>query len=534
MQGKKLKIGLLGDVLVQPFGRLYKLIPEIQCEIYYHEIDQHFQVLLSETDLDILILHTYSDFFYKNGQNDTALSIAAEYCEAIDSFCSKNDVIVIVNTSIYPHIRMVGLDYLKNLDTHAKINKKLFQLSLKNNKVLVADLTSPIIKIGSDRAISIRNHLVMRMPYTGNVIPMIIEEYARIIREALLPRKKAIILDADNTLWGGIVGEDGVDGIQLDQNYPGAIYRIFQKQLLSLKESGILLAMVSKNNGSDVLEVFDKQNMPLKLSDFSAVRINWMPKSENILSILKELNIGEDSLVFIDDNIFELEEVKHAIPSISVYQFDARVPANSIYLLQNIKDISTWSATSEDRERASLYKQEAERNNLQQASRTVKDYLLSLSIHLEVGCNRKSQISRITQLINKTNQFNLTTQRYNSIEVEELMQHAKVYDFRVIDRFGDMGIVGVAIIKDEEIDTFLMSCRALGRRVESTMLKYICDSSVNSRLVAKYIKSAKNLMTSNFYSENGFVLMNDDGLVKNYEYSFTPEIEIPISIERIF
>ena len=346
----------------------------------------------------------------------------------------------------------------------------------------------------------------MRMPYTGHALPHVIHECGRAIRERFLPRKKAVLLlDADNTLWGGIIGEDGVAGIDIGPSYPGIVHRLFQQSLLELRSSGVLLCLVSKNNEADVREAFEKLEMPLKWGHFTAARVNWKPKSENIAAIAGELKLGFESLVLVDDNPFEIEEVQHALPAVDRYLFDALNADEALSLVYRIRDLSTWSLTAEDRQKANQYSEEIQRKNLRDAVGSLEDYLRSLNIKLEVGMNRASQIKRISQLTNKTNQFNLTTRRYSEAEIIELQARGRVFDFRVTDRFGDMGIVGIVIVLDGEIDSFLMSCRALGRKVENLMLKHVCEVvGSDPPLRARFVPTPKNGMVEDFYDHNGF------------------------------
>src|SRR5262249_8847124 len=325
----------------------------------------------------------------------------------------------------------------------------------------------------------------------------------QVIRERYASRKKVVCLDADNTLWGGIVGEDGVERIAIDRQYPGTLYRRFQSQLLDLARSGVVLALVTRNNHADVEEPFERRDMPLKLEHFSSIQVNWEPKSDNIVRVAEELNLGLDSIIFIDDNPFELEQVKAALPEVEVYRFQAQWADAALGLLASIPGLKTWSVTSEDLQKAALYRDERQRTELRKQVTSLGDYLRSLDIRLEVGCNRISQVKRISQLTNKTNQFNLTTRRYSEGDVVSLMEAGSVFDVRLRGRFGDMGVIGVVIVGGGEIDPFLLSCRALGRGVEPQVLDYICRKFGSDALTASYVPTRKNIMTVEFYDANG-------------------------------
>lgn len=533
MQKRRMRVGLVGDVLTRPLGRLFDLVPEIEFDVTHFDIDQHFSVLLQDSSLDILVLHAGADFYFRVKGHEDIGNLANEYFDAVRNFSRKNNCLVVLNTIYHVSDAVVDVDCLAQAKLVSIINDSMIRLALESQNIVVANLSSVIGKFGSDRALSVKNDLVMRFPYTGAVLPAISKEYARLLREKLLPRKKVVVLDADNTLWGGIVGEDGVDGIAVDENYPGLVYRKFQHQLRCLQESGVLLALVSKNNEQDVVAAFAQRDMPLKYSDFSAARVNWMPKSQNIRSIAQELNVGLDSMIFIDDSQFELEEVGGALPDVAVYQFDGKRPDQALALIASVRDITAWSITKEDIDKVALYRQESHRQSLQKESRSIEDYLQSLGIKMEVGCNRQAHVKRISQLTNKTNQFNLTTRRYGETEILDLMHTGKVYDFRVIDRFGDMGIVGVVIVVDDVIDTFLMSCRALGRRVEATMLNYVRHDAGGAPLTAAYVETGKNGMVSEFYESNGFAVVSEDNGHKTYVSRDELSTDILVDIEKV-
>lgn len=501
--------------------------------VRHRDIDQHSQVLIEESQADILILHTGLSYFLRDGSMEAATAQMVQYCDLLAKAAMRGSTLIIVNNLLaVPGPRIVGMDALKQADGVATLNRILTQCAEKHALISVADLVGVMSRIGTDRAISARNDFVMRMPYTQHVLPAIVEEYARVIRERFVPRKKVVVLDADNTLWGGVIGEEGVDGVEIGSEYPGIVYHRFQQQLRALRESGILLAMVSKNNYGDVVELFEKRTMPLALSDFAATRINWERKSQNIASIAQELNVGVDSMVFIDDNPFELEEVGRSLPDISAYRFDGGKTAEAIALLGTIKDLNCWSLTAEDRVKSQQYDQESQRQMVAQSAETIEDYIRSLNIHIEVGLNRIPQVKRIAQLTNKTNQFNLTTRRYSEAEMIELMKTAHVYDFRVSDRFGDMGIVGVIIVIDGTIDTFLMSCRAIGRRIEQAMLGHVCEQEEGA-VRGAYIPTAKNGMVADFYTDNGFTSAGETEGVRYFHYADGPHPAAPLMITKV-
>jgi FkbH-like protein len=530
MSRKSVSIELVGDVLTHPLAPISSGLPEFDVALRHHAIDQHFQALLSEAAPDVLIAHARAEFF---GAPDASGSRIAAYREAIEAFAGRGTTLVILNTVIPPLERIVGMAHVARRRNADRINDMIYACAETCPMVAIADLGAVLTRVGADRALNVQNDLVMRMPYTGHALPAVVAEYVRVIRERLLPRKKALLVDADNTLWGGIVGEDGINNLAIDNQFPGIVHRRFQEGLIEARSSGILLGLVSKNNEADVRQAFEELNMPLKWEHLAVTRVNWQSKSDNIEAIAAELNIGLDAIVFVDDNQFELEEVRHALPNVDCYRFDAKRPDEALKLLPRIKDLGSWSVTDEDLQKSHQYAHEAQRRTVLQASGSLQEYLQSLGLKIRVGVNRESQVKRISQLTNKTNQFNLTTRRYSEAEVMALMKHGTVYDFTVVDKFGDMGIVGVVIVRDGDIDTFLMSCRALGREVESHMLKYVRDAMAPLPLTASYIATAKNSMVADFYDRNGFEVDKASPSEKHYRCVGPPPCAFPIEVVEV-
>jgi FkbH-like protein len=530
---KPLKIDFLSDSIAQPIiRRLYKISP-LDLEFLSNDINQHFQKLHTTTAADLVILNVRADFFLRRASPGEVESFTVDYVHLVDQFSQRNKALIVLNTVEYDRKSFVDQHHLQSILVINEINRKLIELSLRNNRVVVVDVAGALHSAGLEASISIQNDMVMKMPYKKVAIEKIASVYAKAISQHYLPRKKVVVLDADNTLWGGIVGEDGIHGVQVDESFPGSVYREFQTQLLRLRDSGLLLALVSKNNEQDVMEMFCKINMPLKWEDFTTTRVNWDSKSKNIESIAEEINVGLDSLVFIDDNPFEINEVQHSLPMVDCYHFDGKKPDSALAILHNCRGLTAWSVTEEDLRKSEQYQEESQRKMHLSSSASLDEYLHTLQIRMQVGVNRSEQIKRISQLTNKTNQFNLTTKRYSELDVEELMSAGKVYDFRILDRYGDMGIVGVVIVKNSNVDTMLMSCRALGREVESTILKIVCEDNKTPDFFASYTRTAKNSMVENFFEKNGFDLQAIDGGTKLYKLGSGPNPKFDIKIEKV-
>ncbi|MBO6250752.1 MAG: HAD-IIIC family phosphatase [Muribaculaceae bacterium] len=342
-----------------------------------------------------------------------------------------------------------------------------------------------------------------------------------------LKRKKCLVLDLDNTLWGGILGEDGPAGIKIGGDYPGKAFSYWQRALLELKNTGVMLAVCSKNDEKDVMEVWERNPfMVLRKDDFVAWRINWQDKATNVQELASELNIGLDSMVFVDDNPAERELIRQMLPMVTVPDF----PTRPYELMSFVKDLvdsyfSVYSITVEDVSKTAQYKANAARQAEQTRFATMDDYLQSLELCLQVSELDKFNLARLAQMTQKTNQFNLTTKRYTEDDLQRMAsQGARIFGVSVSDRFGDNGITGELILcpldaTTAEIDTLLLSCRILGRGIEfaflNSVLNLLLSNGVKS-VHGTYIPTAKNGQVASFYEEAGFSLVKTDNDGRKY------------------
>ncbi len=326
---------------------------------------------------------------------------------------------------------------------------------------------------------------------------------------------KCLVLDLDNTVWGGVIGDDGMDGIALGQGSAlGEAYVAFQDYVRELTRRGIILAVCSKNDEANALEPFDKHpDMVLKRGDISSFVANWSNKADNIRAIAQELNIGLDSLVFIDDNPFERNLVRQELPMVAVPEVSDD-PTGYPVALSDAGYFEGLSVTDEDRERTAQYQGNKAREALKAAVTDVDGYLRGLEMQLIVRPFDRVGLQRIVQLINKSNQFNLTTKRYTDQDMLAVMADPNAFglQLRLLDRFGDNGVVVIIIgrLQDDRdlvIDTWLMSCRVLGRQVEPTTLNLIAANAQRlgaRRMVGDYIPTRKNGMVKDHYARLGF------------------------------
>ena len=406
-------------------------------------------------------------------------------------------------------------------------------------RLVLADWEGLLRRLGAAAALDDRGRYLWRAPFRHAFLEAWAQQLARVACALTGRAKKVLVLDCDNTLWGGVVGEDGLQGIALDsQEYPGRAYRDFQATVLHLAERGVLLALCSKNNEADVFEVLDQHPASLiQRKHLAAWRVNWRDKASNIAELADELNLGLDHFVFVDDNPVECGLVQQMLPQVTVLQVPGKVhQLPSLLLRDGLFD--TLHVTQEDKSRVRLYQGETQRKTVRSAFGSLDEYLQSLQTVALIHRATAAELPRVAQLTQKTNQFNLTTRRYAEGELQALSASADtfIYSLTVSDRFGSLGLVGVMILsgsgrtKDLEepsavplrrtvsVDAFLLSCRALGRRLELAMVEHcLADVARSSALAvsvlevealeveAHYLATAKNAQVADFWPRLGFV-----------------------------
>jgi FkbH-like protein len=384
----------------------------------------------------------------------------------------------------------------------------------KIDGVEVFDFSRIIDTIGVRDAMASKFDTIARAGYSLRVMQELGIQTARLLRARVRPPAKVLALDADNTLWGGVVAEDGLDGIKISSDGPERSFQLFQQWAVEQKNRGVLLVIVSRNEEGDVWEVFDKHpGMILRRSDIAGWRINWKPKSENLRDLASELNLGIDSFVFADDDTAVRAEVSARLPQVTVLPMPAE-PAGYRDLVSKLWVFDGAQATAEDRQRTDMIQQERDRKELQQSAGNLDDYLRSLEVIVEMKRANEADLPRVAQLTQKTNQFNLSLHRRTLEEVREFWLRDSVYTLRAKDRFGDYGLIGVAMIRDNpaagepaKLDTLLLSCRALGRGIEEAFLHGIIEHARNrnaSVLSAPFVIGPRNEPARDFMTRAGF------------------------------
>lgn len=447
--------------------------------------------------------------------------------QLLTTFTQRSSALVLLHNMVAPQHPALGVADLRDefgqQAMFNTINTRLAELArTAYQNVYIVDEERVQGRIGKRQATDPRLWLTARMGWSGPALASLAKEYMRYLKPYKALTRKCIVVDLDNTLWGGVVGEDGVEGVQIGADAPGNAFTALQQELERLWRRGVLLAISSKNNPEDALAVFERRpEMVLKREHFAAHRINWEPKAANIVAIAQELNIGLDSLVFLDDNPVERAKVRAELPEVLTPELPVD-PAQYRQALLELDVFDTLALTNEDRRRNSLYVDQRARQELESSyaqAGSVEDYLAALQIEVEIAAVHAGTLPRVAQLTNKTNQFNLTTRRYSEAQITELLEAgAQVYAVRVLDRFGDNGLTGVAIIRptDEriwEIDTLLLSCRVMGRGVETALLAFVLDQARQhgqAQVQGMLIPTAKNAPARDCYARHNFQLIASD------------------------
>ena len=396
----------------------------------------------------------------------------------------------------------------------SRINKLTSELnfyleSAIGENVKIVDINKVISKLSISSSVDLRYYYSSKTLYSVEFYKQYFEYIKPIFLSTAGKIKKALIFDCDNTLWKGVLGEDGFDNIK--------IYQEIQYLALDLAKKGVIIGICSKNNPEDVDEVLKKhQDMIIRDNDIVIKKVNWSDKASNLKSIAKELNIGTDSLVFIDDSSFEIDLIKKKLPEVRVFQ----VPKKEYEYGLMVRELSNLfynsSETKEDERKVQIYKEQLQRTKGEESIGNIEDYLATLGLVLKVYIDDLTQVARISQMTQKTNQFNLTTKRYAEREITALIKEegSTVISINVQDKYGDNGLTGLAILDNTQsmIATLLLSCRVLGRNIEYQFMDVIVGIAKRNKLnelSAAYIKTNKNQQVVDFYEKCGFIKLNE-------------------------
>lgn len=502
-------------------------------EAEYNQVDRQFMDSTSDLysfDADFIIIFQST---HKLGEKhslcpvESQVSLADERLNFISSvvtipaFASKK--IIYFN---YPEIEdTVFGSYANKVESSftyqvRSLNYGLMKLSEQYANLFICDIAALQNKLGRDVMFAPNVYTSTEMVLSIDAVPFVASRIMDIIAAIKGQFKKCLILDLDNTVWGGVIGDDGLEGIQLGHGLGiGKAFTEFQMWVKKLRQRGIIICVASKNNEETAKEPFIKHpDMILQLDDIAVFQANWETKVDNIRTIQSVLNIGFDSMVFLDDNPFERNIVRENIPGITVPELPED-PAEYLEYLYSLNLFETASYSNADKDRTKQYQVEAKRVSLQKTFANEADFLKSLNMVSVVSGFTKFNTPRVAQLSQRSNQFNLRTIRYTEADIEVYANDPNVVDlsFTLEDKFGDNGLIAVVIMKKQDnetlfVDTWFMSCRVLKRGMENFTLNTMAEKAREKgykRIVGEYIPTLKNKMVENHYDQLGFTLVDD-------------------------
>ena len=509
------KSSIFSSVYFAPYNNIEQEIIDNNSGLYASNPDI-VVIHIGIEDISQNVLTRFYSYSSDEIKNVTS-SIVSRYKEMIRAFRKKSNAQIIIVDFAYIQNESFGFSgsplahslsaYIQN------INDQLWSICNQITSCHVIKYQQVFMEQGLNNCIDYKLYFLARIPFGVKAQIEIGKVIARTIAAIYTTPCKCLVLDLDNTLWGGVLGEDGIAGIKLSDDYPGNVYKSFQRTILGLRDQGVFLAIASKNNINDALDVMEKHtDCLIKKKHISSIQINWKDKATNLYKIARELNIGLNSIAFFDDNPVEREWIIEQVPDVRVIN----VPENPMFYsraLLNSRLFDKVNMTSEDTSRAEMYKHEKRRSEFHIKSKSVDDFLRGLKMSAKIGLVEDITLSRVEQLINKTNQYNLTCRRYTAEEIKDIISSGGVAIWiSVKDKFGDSGIVGTAIAKKQNnnewiIDTFLLSCRVIGRKLESILLYYLCKLVKGKKgviLYGEYIPTSKNNLINDFFIKFNF------------------------------
>ncbi len=522
LQLQALQAGLAIDPYIAPFGQFeQELIDPTSGLASFHP-----QVVILATRLQDVCPAIYDRF---NALNESqARQLVEDWLgrlgSALRAFRARCPAHILIQNYDLPALPALGIaDRTATPSQKAVVeraNDALTSLAASLENAHVMDYDALVARHGRLNWTDPRVALYARIPIAADHYWHLAGFYVRHIRPLYGLSKKVLVMDADNTLWGGVVGDIGIEGIALGHDYPGNAYRAFQERVLDLHNRGVVLGIASKNEPGSVEEVLEKHpEMVLRAEHFAAMRINWEPKPDNLRAMAADLNLGLDSFVFMDDNPVECELMRTTLPEVQTVQLPEE-PAYFARVIESLDCFDQWTVSTEDRRRGKLYKAEADRRSLQESVTDLPTFYRQLGMKMTLSIDRRGHVARAAQMTNRTNQFNMQTTRCTEDDIRRFMA---ADDYHVItlalkDRLGDNGVVGLAVARRERdrwiLDLFLMSCRVLGRTVEQAFVGWIAQrarAAGAKSLVGLFTPTRKNNPFAGFYKGCGFVEAEPDG-----------------------
>lgn len=539
------KVAILGgsttNELVEQL-ELFLLYYGIKAKFYQSEYGQYWEDAIFGNDKlnnfkpDIIYIHTnwrniriFPIVDDMEDEIENKLKVEYERFEVMwEQLYQKFNCPIIQNNFDRPNYRLLGNRDI--WDRHGKsyfvsrLNQKFYEYAQKHDYFYINDLEYLATDYGLSKWCDENYWYMYKYAMCLDAIPYVAKNIADIIKSFYGKNKKVLALDLDNTLWGGIIGEDGIENIKIGNEFPqGQAYTEFQHYCKNLKQIGVILAINSKNEQENALLGLSHPSSILKIEDFVSIKANWNSKDQNIKEIAEELNLGIDSFVFLDDNLVEQELIKSQLPDVFVPNVQRIEQFIQVLDHSGLFEVTMFS--KEDKNKTQLYHAKVEAKKVEAKFENYEDYLDSLNMKVIIKPFEELYLPRITQLINKTNQFNLTTKRYTEEEVKKISENKNMISIygRLIDKFGDNGIVTLVIGEQKEkslhIYLWLMSCRVLKRTLEDAMMDSLVIEAKKrgiKNIIGYYYKTTKNNIVSYFYDNMGFIVISEEENKKVY------------------
>lgn len=554
----KKKIAVLGGSTTHDIIRvldIFLLNQGIEAEFYESEYAQYWQDImfdnaeLTEFAPDLIYIHTsnrnITDYPTVGDSEDRVEALLSEQYKHFEVMWEKAEQTyhcpIIQNNFEYPFYRLFGNQdavYLQGrISFLNRMNEKFYRYAREHANFYINDINYMASTYGLDKWADPFYWHMYKYAMCMQAIPEFAFNVSNIIKAIFGKNKKSLVLDLDNTLWGGIVGDDGVENLEIGQETSmGQVYSEFQKYIKAQKDIGVMLNVNSKNEHENAIAGLNHPDGSLKPEDFILIKANWEPKSKNIVEIANEMNILPDSLVFVDDNPAEREIIKAQVPGVAVPEIGT--PEQYIRVLDHSSFFEVTSVSEDDRKRNEMYKANIQRQQQQQSFGDYREYLLSLQMQGTIKAFEPIYMARIAQLSNKSNQFNLTTRRYTQSDIEQFAanDHYITRYGKLEDKFGDNGVVSVVLGRKDmaektlHLELWLMSCRVLKRDMEFAMMDSVveaCKECGITKILGYYYPTAKNAMVREFYALQGFTKIAED-----VEGNTTWQFEIPENYEK--
>lgn len=450
--------------------------------------------------------------------------VVSHFSKLVRKFREHSTAPLVIHTLEMPRLPMDGVfEYQRRngqMEAIEEVNRRLIEIARSEKSVYILNYDGLVGRYGRERWGDERMWLSAKLPFSAPAILSLVNEWLKFLCPIAGRISKVLVTDLDNTLWGGVVGEEGLEGIRLDNRYPGAAYLTLQRALLDLQRRGILLAVASKNNEEDAMAALVRHpNMLVRREHLAAWRINWSDKAESLRGIAEELNLGIDSIAFLDDNPMERARVRSELPEVTVLELGDD-PFTFASVVREAPELQRLELTSEDFERPRQYAEQRSRAEAMQSAPSLESFYWSLNQTVEIRALTPGTTLRVAQLTQKTNQFNTTTRRYTESQIAALSNRTdwQIFTVHSADKFGDNGLVGVAITTTSgsvcEVDTFLLSCRVISRTIETAILAFLverCRVRGIQTLQGWIIPSPKNKPARSVFEQHGFQKMRTDG-----------------------